>query len=248
MSTAWIGVAASVKKPAAMEATRRIMIMGNGGCGKTWLARQLGARTGLPVVHLDDVHWEPGHRGIARDRALRDADVERLASGDGWIMEGIYGQIVALVAERLTDLVWLDLPEAECIANIRARGRQGEESEESFDGLIDWVAKYRIRTANWNSFEAHLRLYQAFPPREAAPLQTRGCHRLRGGLRYRMLSLRGEPIRAPSRPVLCSPCRRMAQKKNKIGFPCYFSTFMPLAKREQKRYELYPGDGTSGLH
>lgn len=39
---------------------QRIMILGQPGAGKSWLARELGARTGLPVIHMDCIHWQPG--------------------------------------------------------------------------------------------------------------------------------------------------------------------------------------------
>ena len=39
----------------------RVMIIGCGGAGKSTLARKLGEKTGLPVVHLDQIYWEPGN-------------------------------------------------------------------------------------------------------------------------------------------------------------------------------------------
>ena len=39
----------------------RVMIIGCGGAGKSTLARQLGEKTGLPVVHLDQIYWSPGN-------------------------------------------------------------------------------------------------------------------------------------------------------------------------------------------
>ncbi|WP_159593610.1 AAA family ATPase [Chelativorans xinjiangense] len=140
--------------------------MGNGGCGKTWLARRLGNALVFPVVHLDDMHWELGRCGVARDRGLRDADVQAAAQADTWIMEGIYGQLVNVVSGRISALVWIDLPEEECIANIKQRGTQRGESQEQFQDLLNWVAEYRTRAKNWNSFEGHSKLFAGFPGRK----------------------------------------------------------------------------------
>lgn len=40
------------------------MIIGSGGAGKSTLARQLGTVLGLPVIHLDAIHWQPGSTGV----------------------------------------------------------------------------------------------------------------------------------------------------------------------------------------
>lgn len=39
---------------------KRVMIFGGAGSGKSTLARKIGARTGLPVIHIDPIYWEPG--------------------------------------------------------------------------------------------------------------------------------------------------------------------------------------------
>ena len=38
---------------------KRIMIIGGAGSGKSSLARALGDITGLPVVHIDTLYWQP---------------------------------------------------------------------------------------------------------------------------------------------------------------------------------------------
>lgn len=143
--------------------SQRVLVLGNGGAGKTWLASRLGLRLDIPVVHLDDLHWEPGHSGVARDKTRRDADVLDIAKGDRWIMEGVYGQLADLVFGRLTAFLWIDLPESQCVANVRARGRQPGESKEQFEDLVSWVSAYRSRQKNWNSFETHQRLFDLYP-------------------------------------------------------------------------------------
>lgn len=87
---------------------RRVMVVGQPGSGKSTFALALGRRLGLPVVHMDRLHWAPGwverpveeRLGLARDAAARDA----------WIIEGNY---FAAGPERLARadlLVWLDRP------------------------------------------------------------------------------------------------------------------------------------------
>jgi len=136
--------------------------MGNGGSGKTWLAKRLAERFGMEAVHLDDVYWQPGRYGVARDKAVVIEEVKVLAEGEAWLMEGVYGWLVNVILPRSSLLLWLDLGEEECVANVRTRGIQGGESEESFEGLVTWVSEYRIRKNNWNSFDAHLKLFDGF--------------------------------------------------------------------------------------
>ena len=38
----------------------RILIIGCGGAGKSTMARQLGDKLQIPVVHLDKLFWKPG--------------------------------------------------------------------------------------------------------------------------------------------------------------------------------------------
>jgi adenylate kinase family enzyme len=141
---------------------RRVAIMGNGGSGKTWLARRLSLFLDLAPVHLDDVYWQSGPFGVSRDKAMVAEEVRQLSHGPHWIVEGVYGWLIDVVLPRATLLIFLDLPEEECIANVRARGKQRNESDQDFAELIDWVSKYRQRKNNWNSFETHLRLYDDF--------------------------------------------------------------------------------------
>lgn len=87
---------------------QRVMIVGGSGSGKSTLARALGTRTGLPVHHMDHIHWMPNWqmrpRDLRRDMAL---EVER---GDAWIFEGGFSTTYAHRLSRADTLIWLDLP------------------------------------------------------------------------------------------------------------------------------------------
>ena len=68
---------------------KRILILGCGGAGKSTLARRLGAATGLPVVHLDGLYWQPGW--VAMERAAWRRTVENEIAKDAWIIDGNFG-------------------------------------------------------------------------------------------------------------------------------------------------------------
>jgi len=50
---------------------QRVLIIGNSGSGKSWLARQLAEKFATPATDLDNLNWEPGGYVKAR-AAIRD--------------------------------------------------------------------------------------------------------------------------------------------------------------------------------
>src|SRR4029079_8670763 len=93
----------------ARLAVKRVAILGSGGAGKTWLANELGRRTGLPVVHLDRIFWAPGW--TEREPAAAKADLAEVVGRDEWILDGNF--LNRLGAERLAradTVVFLDVP------------------------------------------------------------------------------------------------------------------------------------------
>lgn len=101
---------------------RRILVVGSGGAGKSTLARQLGERLDLPVVHLDRHYWQPGW--VADEPDHWRATVTRLASAGSWVMDGNYGATLDLRLPRADLLVICDLPRLVCLwAVVRRRWR-----------------------------------------------------------------------------------------------------------------------------
>ena len=87
---------------------QRIMIVGQPGSGKSTLARALGARTGLPVVHIDHIHWQPGW--IERSAAEKTKACLSVEAGEAWIFEGGHSVTWANRLARADMLLWLDVP------------------------------------------------------------------------------------------------------------------------------------------
>ncbi|WP_245313633.1 AAA family ATPase [Rhizobium sp. R635] len=144
-----------------MEHLQRILIFGNGGTGKTWLARKIADILKRPTIHLDDVRWVPGQYGVARDNQLVFNEVVEAGKAESWLMEGVYGWLANAVLHRVTTLIWIDLPEEDCVANVTARGIQAAGSEESLQELIEWVRGYRQRENSSTCYSSHKKLFDA---------------------------------------------------------------------------------------
>ena len=102
---------------------KRILILGCGGAGKSTLARRLGAATGLPVVHLDGLYWQPGW--VAMERAAWRRTVENEIAKDAWIIDGNFGSSLELRLSRAQAAVYLDYSRAVCLAAGYGRGVPG---------------------------------------------------------------------------------------------------------------------------
>lgn len=65
---------------------KRVMIIGQPGAGKSTLARRIGQITGLPVVHVDLIHWMAGW--VERDKADKIAMAAAEEAKQAWVFEG----------------------------------------------------------------------------------------------------------------------------------------------------------------
>lgn len=86
---------------------RRVVVLGNPGSGKSVLAARIAAAHGLRLVEADVLRWGPGWSKLPETQYT--AALAALTDGDGWVAEGIYGEVVRL-ASRADVVVWLDLP------------------------------------------------------------------------------------------------------------------------------------------
>ena len=87
---------------------QRILVIGSSGTGKSTLARAMGPRLGLPVIHLDQEYWQPGW--VQPDNAAWLERVAALAAREAWVMDGNYSGTFGQRIPRAQAIVWLDLP------------------------------------------------------------------------------------------------------------------------------------------
>lgn len=100
---------------------RRVLVLGSSGSGKSTFARRLSEATGIPMVSLDALYWQPGWR--PSDPFSFERRVTEAANEPAWIMDGNYlSQGAGLLRRALADtIVWFDLPRWVCMSGILLR-------------------------------------------------------------------------------------------------------------------------------
>ena len=129
------------------EKLERIIIIGCGGAGKSTLARQLGEKTGLPVVHLDKLFWHPGWVESSKEEI--DAKIMQAISEPRWILDGNYNRTLPKRLEKCDTVIYLDFSRFACLMGVArrilttygtVRPDMGEGCPERFDWeFLQWV-------------------------------------------------------------------------------------------------------------
>ena len=128
----------------------RIIIIGCGGAGKSTLARQLGEKTGLPVVHLDQLFWHPGWVESAKDEI--DEKIMAAMVKPQWIIDGNYNRTLSKRLDYCDTVIYLDFSRFTCLTGVLKRVMSSygtvrpdmpEGCPERFDWeFLQWVWKF----------------------------------------------------------------------------------------------------------
>ncbi|MBQ8238138.1 MAG: DNA topology modulation protein [Oscillospiraceae bacterium] len=139
----------------------RIMIIGCGGAGKSTLARQLGEKTGLPVVHLDKLFWKPGWVSLSQEEF--DERHRAAIARQSWIMDGNFDRTIPERLERCDTVLYLDFSRFACLLGVAKRiiTSYGQVRPDMGDGCperFDWEFLQWVWNFNRNKQEKNYRL------------------------------------------------------------------------------------------
>jgi adenylate kinase family enzyme len=158
---------------------RRVLVLGCAGAGKTTLARTLGERTGLPVMHLDRHYWRPGW--VEPDKETWRRQVGELLAQPSWIMDGNYGGTVAVRLAQADTAIFLDFSTWRCLWRVvkriavgygRSRPDLADDCPEHVDfAFLLYVLRFRRRSRP--NLEAALAGFGGRLVRLTAPGQVR---------------------------------------------------------------------------
>lgn len=120
---------------------QRVLVIGNGGAGKTWLARQLSNRIGLPVIHLDQHFWQEGWQKSSKEEW--EEKVAGLAVGRGWIMDGTYSSTLEQRLAEADTVILLTPSRWKCLLRIlwrrlRYHGRTRPDLHDNCPERLTW--------------------------------------------------------------------------------------------------------------
>ena len=128
---------------------KKVAILGCGGCGKSYVARTLGALLDAPVTHLDAVFYDSDWNELpmpefeARQRAL--------VAEPAWVIDGNYNSTLPVRLQACDTVVFLDLPTAACLWGAiwrQARSGAGQnhatgEYNRMHLGVVRYIRTYR---------------------------------------------------------------------------------------------------------
>lgn len=146
---------------------KKVVIIGNSGSGKSHLARELRSKLNLPIVHFDQLFWEPGGFNKKRPPDVVHNEIKQLSLADAWIMEGVFGDLAMTALENATALIFLNKDWDECRSALLERGSESSKqldpvaAENSFNELISWAEAYYQRE-NSRSLKGHSRIFAEF--------------------------------------------------------------------------------------
>jgi len=130
---------------------QRIVVLGNGGSGKTWLATRLADATGYPLLHLDRGMWQPGW--IMRTSDEVAAWTRAITIGDRWIIEGDHDVTTSLRWDAADLVILVDVNRVVCILNVVKRNRRDRPD------LPDGIAEPSVFSHGFWHFCRHIWAY-----------------------------------------------------------------------------------------
>lgn len=124
---------------------QKIIVIGCPGAGKSYFAKKLHDKTGIPLYHLDLIWHKADKTHISR--AEFDEKLNRILNEESWILDGDFSRTLEMRMQACDTVFFFDLPYEVCMQGIKEReGKKRDdmpwEVAETDDNLLNEVKKY----------------------------------------------------------------------------------------------------------
>lgn len=130
---------------------KKVAVIGCGGSGKSYVARELGTLLNAPVTHLDAVFYDRDWNELPKEEF--EARQRDLVAEPSWVIDGNYNSTLPVRLQACDTVVFLDLPTATCLWGAvwrqlrRGAGQHRETGEFNriHRGVIRYIRIYRTK-------------------------------------------------------------------------------------------------------
>lgn len=98
---------------------KKIIVIGCPGSGKSTLSRKLHKITGIPLYHLDMMHWNEDKTTEERDVFIQK--LSKTLEMNEWIIDGNYKSTMELRMQACDTVIFLDYPLEVCLNGVMER-------------------------------------------------------------------------------------------------------------------------------
>ena len=103
---------------------KRILIIGNGGSGKSTFAKKLHQKLNLELIHLDNLFWKPNW--IQTPKLEWHNVVQELIQKEKWIIDGNFNSTLEMRIEKADTIIFFDMKRKTCLWNATKRIIKGK--------------------------------------------------------------------------------------------------------------------------
>lgn len=146
----------------------KILIFGNSGSGKSSLAKKISTKQSIAHLDLDTIAWQattpPTRTSIANSQTQIN---DFMDVNESWVIEGCYADLLSLVINSASEVLFLNLPVELCVVNAKNRPWEPHKykskaaQDENLLMLIQWIKEYPNRNDCLSEI-AHKELYNSF--------------------------------------------------------------------------------------
>jgi len=122
----------------------RVAIVGCGGSGKSYVARELSRLLDLPITHMDAVYFDDQWNPLPMERF--EAVQREFVAAPRWVIDGNYNSTVQVRLQAADSVVFMDLPTRVCLWGILSRqlrhGRGHNDQTGVYNRITGDVLRY----------------------------------------------------------------------------------------------------------